>query len=402
MNGKKAVDLEAPAAGDQTPDKNNDGVDRRGFLEGAKKFATGSMTAVAIWESLRHNYAFAETIPKDDARIKTDHLNVDSPKGLGKIECYLARPANASGKLPVVLVVHENRGRNPYIEDVTRRLAVANFIALAPDGLTSVGGFPGDDEKGAVAFRQVDGMKMANDFEAAARWLKANAEGTGKVAAVGFCYGGGVVNTLAVRMGADLAAGAPFYGRQPNAEDTAKIKAPKGTRKSLWVGFKPYGMGEQKPNHYGDMAKIVWKNEDTEMAILELKDPIERPALAIAPFKTVEKEQVVYTAQFPDPGESGTVPKISEGKLLGLVKIESSSAQAYKTSASMNKANSGGALFDACGNVIGINMMVKDGAQFAYVVDPLLEGLKGKPETAESIMENPPIGSVPFRFGETE
>jgi hypothetical protein len=122
-------------------------------------------------------------------------------------------------------------------------------------------------------------------------------------------------------------------------------------------------------------AKVVWKNEDTEMAILELKDPIERPALAIAPFKTVEKEQVVYTAQFPDPGESGTVPKISEGKLLGLVKIESSSAQAYKTSASMNKANSGGALFDACGNVIGVNMMVKDGSQFAYVVDPLLEGL---------------------------
>jgi hypothetical protein len=123
-------------------------------------------------------------------------------------------------------------------------------------------------------------------------------------------------------------------------------------------------------------AKVIWKNEDTETAILELKDAFDRPALIIAPFKTVEKEQVVYTAQFPDPGESGTVPKISEGKLLGLVKIESSSAQAYKTSASMNKANSGGALFDACGNVIGINMMVKDGAQFAYVVDPLLEGLK--------------------------
>jgi hypothetical protein len=123
-------------------------------------------------------------------------------------------------------------------------------------------------------------------------------------------------------------------------------------------------------------AKVVWKNEETEMAILELKDPFERPALTIAPFKTVEKEEAVYTAQFPDPGESGTVPKISEGKLLGLVKVENSSAQAYKTSASMNKANSGGALFDACGNVIGINMTVKDGAQFAYVVDPLLAGLK--------------------------
>jgi hypothetical protein len=123
-------------------------------------------------------------------------------------------------------------------------------------------------------------------------------------------------------------------------------------------------------------AKVIWKNEDTEMAILELKDAFERPALTIAPFKLVEKDQIVYTAQFPDPGESGTTPKIGEGKLLGLVKIENSSAQAYKTSASMNKANSGGALFDACGNVIGVNMMVKDGAQFAYVVDPLLEGLK--------------------------
>jgi hypothetical protein len=123
-------------------------------------------------------------------------------------------------------------------------------------------------------------------------------------------------------------------------------------------------------------AKVVWKNDDTEMAILELKDPIERPALTIAPLKTVEKEQAVYTAQFPDPGESGTTPKLSEGKVLGLVKIENSALQAYKTSASMNKANSGGALFDACGHVIGVNMMVKDGAQFAYVVDPLLEGLK--------------------------
>jgi hypothetical protein len=123
-------------------------------------------------------------------------------------------------------------------------------------------------------------------------------------------------------------------------------------------------------------AKVVWKNQDTEMAILELKDPFQRPGLAIAPLKTVQQEQTVYTAQFPDPGESDTVPKVGEGKLLGLVKIESSGVQVYKTSASMNKANAGGALFDACGNAIGVNMMVKDGAQFAYVIDPLLEGMK--------------------------
>ena len=133
------------------------------------------------------------------------------------------------------------------------------------------------------------------------------------------------------------------------------------------------GWGDRKK---ASTAKVVWSNADAEMAILELKDAIERPALMIAPLKSVEKEQAVFTAQFPHPGESGTVAKISEGKLLGLVKIENSSVQAYKTSASMNKANSGGALFDACGNVIGVNMMVKDGAQFAYVVDPLLGGLK--------------------------
>ena len=201
-------------------------IDRRGFLEGAKKFATGGVTAIAIWESLRHNYAWAETIPKDDARIKTEHVTVDSPQGLGKIECYLAKPANASGKLPVVLVVHENRGRNPYIEDVTRRLAVANFIALAPDGLTSVGGYPGNEEQGVKMFASVDKQKMTEDFMAAARWLKARPDSNGKLGAVGFCFGGGMVNSLAVRLGSELNAGVPFYGSQPPAAEAAKIKAP--------------------------------------------------------------------------------------------------------------------------------------------------------------------------------
>ena len=200
-------------------------VDRRGFLEGAKKFATGGLTATAIWESLRHNYAWAEQVPKDDGRIKTEHVTVDSPQGNGKIECYLARPAKA-GKHPVVLVVHENRGRNPYIEDVARRLAVADFIALAPDGLTSVGGYPGDEEKGVKMFAGVDKGKMTEDFIAAARWLKARPDSNGKLGAVGFCFGGGMVNSLAVRMGSDLNAGVPFYGSQPSAADAAKIKAP--------------------------------------------------------------------------------------------------------------------------------------------------------------------------------
>jgi carboxymethylenebutenolidase len=201
-------------------------MSRRDFIDRCGKFTVGGMSAMAIFESLRPNYAWAQQVPKTDNRIKADYETVQSPEGNGSIKGYFVRPANASGKLPGVLVIHENRGLNPYIEDVARRFAVANFVAFAPDGLTSVGGFPGDDEKGAAAFRQVDGKKMMEDFVAAAKWLKANPACTGKIGAVGFCFGGGVVNNLAVRLGSDLAAGAPFYGRQPSAEDTAKIKAP--------------------------------------------------------------------------------------------------------------------------------------------------------------------------------
>src|SRR5579863_1749133 len=201
-------------------------VDRREFLDGAKKFAVGGLTATAIWESLRPNYAWAEQVAKDDSRIKTEYTSVPSPQGNGSIRGYLVRPAHAGGKLPGVLVVHENRGLNPYIEDVARRLGAANFIAFAPDGLTSVGGYPGDDEKGAKIFGQVDRPKMTADFLAAARWLKARADCTGKIGVVGFCFGGGIANTPAVRMGSDLNAAAPFYGAQPPAADAAKIKAP--------------------------------------------------------------------------------------------------------------------------------------------------------------------------------
>ncbi|MBC8139149.1 MAG: dienelactone hydrolase family protein [Fibrella sp.] len=202
------------------------GIDRRAFLEGAQKFATGALTVTAIWESLRPNYAWAEQIPKTDSRIKTEYVTVSSPKGNTSIKGYLVRPAKATGKLPGVLVIHENRGLNPYIEDVARRLGTENFIAFAPDGLTSVGGYPGDDEKGGQLFRTVDRAKMNEDFIAAAQWLKVNPACTGKVGAVGFCFGGAVVNMLAVRLGSDLAAGVPFYGGQPNAEDAAKVKSP--------------------------------------------------------------------------------------------------------------------------------------------------------------------------------
>jgi carboxymethylenebutenolidase len=201
-------------------------INRRAFLDGAKKFAIGGLTATAIWESLRPNYAWAQQVPKDDSRIKAEYVTLPSPQGNGTIRGYLVRPSGAAGKLPSVLVVHENRGLNPYIEDVARRLGTENFIALAPDGLTSVGGYPGDDEKGAQLFGKVDRAKMAEDFVAAARWLKARPDCTGKVGVVGFCFGGGIANMLAVRMGADLSAAVPFYGGQAAAADAAQIKAP--------------------------------------------------------------------------------------------------------------------------------------------------------------------------------
>jgi carboxymethylenebutenolidase len=199
---------------------------RRDFLDGAKKFATGGLTAAALFESLRPNYAWAQQVAKDDPRIVTERVTVPSPQGNGEIKGYLVKPEKMPGKLPGVLVVHENRGLNPYIEDVARRLGTANFIAFAPDGLTSVGGYPGDDEKGGAAFGKVDRAKMTEDFIAAARWLKARPDCTGKIGVVGFCFGGGIANTLAVRMGADLNAAVPFYGGQPPAADVAKIKAP--------------------------------------------------------------------------------------------------------------------------------------------------------------------------------
>jgi carboxymethylenebutenolidase len=200
-------------------------IDRRTFLDRVGKFAVGGLTVAAIFEGLKPNYAWAQQVPPDDKRIKVGYEVVQSPAGNGSIKGYLARPAQVK-KLPVVLVIHENRGLNPYIEDVARRLALAKFIAFAPDGLTSVGGYPGSDEKGAAAFRTVDGKKMTEDFVAAAKWLKARPDSTGKLGAVGFCFGGGMVNQLAVRLGADLNAGVAFYGRQAGADDVPKISAP--------------------------------------------------------------------------------------------------------------------------------------------------------------------------------
>jgi carboxymethylenebutenolidase len=200
-------------------------ISRRQFLDGAAKYAVGGLTALAIWESLRPNYALAEQVLQDDKRLKTDYATVPSPDGNGTIRGYFVRPADAGEKLPGVLVLHENRGLNPYIEDVARRLGIANFLAFAPDGLTSVGGYPGDEEKASELFRKVDEKKMFEDFVAASAWLKSQPNCTGKIGVVGFCFGGTMANRLAVRL-PDLAAAVPFYGRQPSAAEVASIKAP--------------------------------------------------------------------------------------------------------------------------------------------------------------------------------
>jgi carboxymethylenebutenolidase len=201
------------------------GMSRREFIDAAQRFAGGGVTAAALFEMLKPNFAWAIQVQPDDKRIKSETVTVPSPQGNGEIKGYLVRPANAD-KLPTVLVVHENRGLNPYIMDVARRLAVANFIAFAPDGLTSLGGYPGNEEEGAAMFMKVDGGKMREDFLASAKWLKARPDGTGKLGVIGFCFGGTVTNILAVRLGSDLDAAVPYYGGQPTGDDVAKIKAP--------------------------------------------------------------------------------------------------------------------------------------------------------------------------------
>ena len=200
------------------------GIDRRGFLDRAQKFAVGGVTASMLLASLSPNFVAAQVVPKDDRRIKTEMLTFASPGGSGTVKGYLAMPVNAAGKLPGVLVIHENRGLNPHIEDIARRLALDNFVAFAPDALTPLGGYPGDEDKARDLFAKLDQAKTREDFMAAAKVLKERPECSGKYGAVGFCYGGGVVHMLSTRL-PDLGAGVPFYGNHPAAEEAARVKA---------------------------------------------------------------------------------------------------------------------------------------------------------------------------------
>lgn len=200
-------------------------ITKREFLDRAAKFAVGGMTAAALLASMSPDYALAQQVEFTDPAIVPEYITYTSPQGHGEVRAYLVRPAGAAGKVPGVVVVHENRGLNPYIEDVARRVAKAGFVALAPDGLTSVGGYPGNDDKGRELQATVDPAKLMNDFFAAIEFLMQHQATTGKVGITGFCYGGGVCNAAAVAY-PELAAAVPFYGRQPRTEDVARIKAP--------------------------------------------------------------------------------------------------------------------------------------------------------------------------------
>ncbi|MDH3292601.1 MAG: dienelactone hydrolase family protein, partial [Gemmatimonadota bacterium] len=202
------------------------GIDRRTFLDKAAKFAVGGVTAAMLLEQLSPKFLEAQVVNPQDTRIEQEYLEFDSPDGYERGRGYFVTPAGATGRLPGIMVIHENRGLNPHIEDIARRIALDNFVAFAPDALFPLGGYPGTEDDARQLFRQLDQAKTREDFAAAATFLRGRPECTGRIGAVGFCYGGGMVNYLATRLGAELAAGVPFYGSAPNLEDVPKIRCP--------------------------------------------------------------------------------------------------------------------------------------------------------------------------------
>ena len=200
-------------------------IDRRGFLERARRFAVGGLTAAGLLAALSPDFARAQQVAPDDAGLRSETIQIDSPAGYGRLSGYLCRPAQASGPLPAVLVVHENRGLNPHIEDVTRRLALQGYLALAPDALHPLGGYPGDEDKARALFAQLDQDKTRQDMLAAANALQRRPESNGRLGVVGFCWGGGIAHWLATQL-PQLSAAVPFYGNHPTAEDAARVRAP--------------------------------------------------------------------------------------------------------------------------------------------------------------------------------
>jgi carboxymethylenebutenolidase len=280
-------------------------VDRRGFLEGAAKFAVGGVSALSLLEALSPKFAQAQQIAPADDRLRAEFVELPSPQGNGKVRGYLVRPKKSSGKLPVVLVVHENRGLNPHIEDVTRRLALENYLALAPDALFTLGGYPGDEDKARELFQTLDKPKTLEDFVASAKFLKAHAEGNGKLGVVGFCYGGGIAHTLATRL-PDLEAAVPFYGSSPPPELAQKVKAEllvhlAATDERVNASFPPYEAAlkaaqvkfaaytypgtqhgfhnDTTPRYDAEAAKLAWRRT-LELFERKLRKPKSSPTAA--------------------------------------------------------------------------------------------------------------------------
>jgi carboxymethylenebutenolidase len=244
-------------------------LDRRGFLDKAAKFAVGGVTAAMLLDQLSPQFLEAQVVKPEDSRLKVEYLEFDSPAGYGKARGSLAQPAKAAGKLPGVLVIHENRGLNPHIEDIARRLALENFVAFAPDALFPLGGYPGTEDKAREVFPKLDQAKTREDFVAAVAWLKARPETNGKVGAVGFCYGGGMVNFLATRV-PDLAAGVAFYGSGPNVVDErinaswpayeAALKAANVRyERHLYPGTQHGFNNDTTPRFDANAAKLAWE-----------------------------------------------------------------------------------------------------------------------------------------------
>jgi carboxymethylenebutenolidase len=200
-------------------------IDRRAFLDRAAKFAVGGVTAAMLLDQLSPRFAEAQVVKGDDPRIRAERVELASPEGYGTLRGYLVQPAERKAKLPAVLVIHENRGLNPHIEDVTRRFALEGYLAFAPDALSPLGGYPGDEDRARAKFQELAAEKTRADFLAAYEWLRARPEASGRIGAVGFCWGGGMVGYLATKL-PSLAAGVAFYGSPPDLEDVAKIRSP--------------------------------------------------------------------------------------------------------------------------------------------------------------------------------